>query len=190
VTTESRRITISVVERLQSESIVWDTAVKGFGCRRQRKDPIYFLKARFGGRQRWFAIGPHGSPWTPETARNEARRLLGEAAAGRDPVLARVRRDKKEVSKGGRELWFINHLRGEQSGKSFSFNTEKGVAHDFADPGFDTDLIGLVCLAEGLGEGKEARLEAMRVIADKLKIERPWFLRGGTTMPACGQCRL
>ena len=28
------------------------------------------------GRQRWFTIGRHGAPWTPETAREEARRLL------------------------------------------------------------------------------------------------------------------
>jgi hypothetical protein len=89
----------------------------------------------------------------------------------------RFTRDKKKVSKGGRELWFINHLRGEKGGNSFSFNTEKGLAHDFADPGFDTDLIGLVCLADRLGEGKEARLQAVRVIAEQLKIETPWFAR-------------
>ncbi len=29
------------------------------------------------------------SPWTPETARSEARRLLVEVAAGRDPAAAR-----------------------------------------------------------------------------------------------------
>jgi Arm DNA-binding domain len=31
----------------------------------------------------------HGSPWTPETARAEAKRLLAEVAAGRDPATAR-----------------------------------------------------------------------------------------------------
>ena len=30
------------------------------------------------GRQRWFTIGRHGAPWTPESARLEARRLLAE----------------------------------------------------------------------------------------------------------------
>jgi len=90
----------------------------------------------------------------------------------------RFKRDKRRASKGGRELWYVNHIRGEKGGGSFSFNIEKGVAHDFADPSFDTDLIGLVCLTDGLGESEEARLQAMRVIAEELKIETPWFARG------------
>jgi integrase len=31
-------------------------------------------------------IGPHGSPWTPEKARTEAKRLLGQIADGIDPA--------------------------------------------------------------------------------------------------------
>jgi integrase len=38
---------------------------------------------------RKLTIGKHGSPWTPETARAEAKRLLAEVAAGRDPATAR-----------------------------------------------------------------------------------------------------
>jgi integrase len=38
---------------------------------------------------RKLTIGKHGSPWTPETARAEAKRLLAEVAAGRDPAMAR-----------------------------------------------------------------------------------------------------
>jgi integrase len=48
------------------------------------------LKVRVGTRQRFLTIGRHGAPWTPETARKEARRLLGEIAAGRDPADARA----------------------------------------------------------------------------------------------------
>lgn len=36
-----------------------------------------------GRRQRWYTIRRHGAPWTPDTARDEARRLLGEIA--KDP---------------------------------------------------------------------------------------------------------
>lgn len=42
-----------------------------------------------GAPKRRFTIGKHGSPWTPETARIEAKRLLAEVAAGRDPATAR-----------------------------------------------------------------------------------------------------
>ena len=35
---------------------------------------------------RRFTIGRHGAPWTPDTAREEARRLLGEVAGKGDPA--------------------------------------------------------------------------------------------------------
>ena len=41
--------------------------------RRQLGKPVYFLQKRVDGRARWLTIGPHGSPWTPETARREAQ---------------------------------------------------------------------------------------------------------------------
>jgi Arm DNA-binding domain len=44
------------------------------------------------GRQRRFTIGRHGAPWTPETAREEGRRLLGEIVGGADPAA-----DKREA---------------------------------------------------------------------------------------------
>jgi integrase len=51
------------------------------------------LKYRTGGgrrgRQRWYVIGRHGSPWTPEEARKEAKRTLGAVAAGADPAAQR-----------------------------------------------------------------------------------------------------
>jgi Arm DNA-binding domain len=40
------------------------------------------------GRQRRFTIGRHGA-WTPDTAREEARRLLGEIVRGADPAAAK-----------------------------------------------------------------------------------------------------
>ena len=47
----------------------------------------YVLKYRTAGaRQRWHTIGRHGAPWTPDTARDEARRLLGEVVKGGDPA--------------------------------------------------------------------------------------------------------
>jgi integrase len=38
------------------------------------------------GRQRRYTIGRHGAPWTPDSARDEARRLLGEIVEGADPA--------------------------------------------------------------------------------------------------------
>src|SRR5829696_4848713 len=79
-----RRITKRVVDALAPDQIVWDTDVKGFGVRCQRRDKVYLLKARVSGRQRWFTIGKHGSPWTAEKARERALRMLAAIADGHD----------------------------------------------------------------------------------------------------------
>jgi integrase len=75
-----RGITLQSVRALALNSTVWDGTISGFGARRQLSDVItYFLKYRTAdGRQRWYTIGRHGSPWTPDTARQAALRLLGE----------------------------------------------------------------------------------------------------------------
>ena len=83
-TTETKRITLRVVSTLKPGELVWDSDVKGFGVRCQRRDRVYVLKTRVHGRQRWFTIGPHGSPWTPEKARERAKVMLGEIADGTD----------------------------------------------------------------------------------------------------------
>jgi integrase len=83
-------ITIRAVGALAIGAAIWDAghkeAVRGFGCRRQKAAAVYVLKYRAFGRQRMLTIGPHGSPWTPDTARREAKRLLGLVAAGKDPA--------------------------------------------------------------------------------------------------------
>src|SRR5262249_32409777 len=82
------KITKSTVEKLPLNSILWDTQLVGFGVRRQRRHPFYVLRYRFSGRQRLVSIGRHGS-WTTDTARNEARRLLGLVAGRVDPAAQR-----------------------------------------------------------------------------------------------------
>jgi len=85
------KITKASVDRLPVGSIVWDQAVIGFGARRQRRHVHYLLRYRINGRQRFITIGRHGSPWTPDSARTEARRLLGLVASKSDPANERVR---------------------------------------------------------------------------------------------------
>src|ERR687890_964787 len=85
-----RKITKAVVDSLSPGDLAWDAEVKGFGVRCQRRDRVYMVKYRSQGRQRWYTIGKHGSPWTPELARREARRVLGLVAEGKDPA------DKKQ----------------------------------------------------------------------------------------------
>ena len=65
-------------------------SVSGFGARRQKGEAVtYFVSYRKNGRLRRYTIGKHGAPWTPETARKEALRILGLVAAGGDPAAER-----------------------------------------------------------------------------------------------------
>lgn len=68
------------------EYTLWDTDLKGFGLRiREGGSKIYIVKRRVKGRQFKLTIGRHGSPWTPETARECAAQALREATLGIDP---------------------------------------------------------------------------------------------------------
>lgn len=91
---ERRRITLNVVRTLPPNTEAWDATVRGFGARRQQGDAVsYVLLYRTPeGRLRRFTIGKHGSPWTPDTARAEALRLLGEVVKGADPAAVKQER--------------------------------------------------------------------------------------------------
>ena len=85
---DRKRIGLREVRALGSGEEVWDGAVSGFGARRQRGEAVsYVLMYRTReGRKRRVTIGRHGSPWTPEMARHEAQRILGEVVKGADPA--------------------------------------------------------------------------------------------------------
>jgi len=77
------KITVAALNGL--EGWLWCTQCVGFGARRQRKGVFFYCRYRHQGRQVMHSIGRLGAPWTPDTARNEARRLLGIVATGFDP---------------------------------------------------------------------------------------------------------
>ena len=85
------RITLNLIRNLPPGSLVWDREVRGFGVRRQRQAVKYILKTRIRGKDHWFTIGTHGAPWTADSARREARRILGEIAGGKDLATDRER---------------------------------------------------------------------------------------------------
>ena len=94
-------ITLKTIAVISQNSTAWDEgkgAVAGFGARRQKGDAVaYVVKYRTAdGRQRWATIGRHGAPWTPDMARDEARRILGEVAKGGDP--ARAKREARQAT--------------------------------------------------------------------------------------------
>ena len=87
------KITKRAVDATKSaikDTYLWDADLSGFGLKiTPAGSKVYLVQYRLGGRKgrtRRVTIGRHGSPWTPESARKEAKRLLGEVGAGRDPA--------------------------------------------------------------------------------------------------------
>lgn len=97
------KISSSVVAQAQpgpKQWFIWDSEVNGFGLLvSPGGTKSYVLQYRAGkARTRRLCrvtIGKHGSPWTPDMARREAIRLLGEVVEGRDP--ARERHDLRRA---------------------------------------------------------------------------------------------
>jgi integrase len=118
-----RKITQKAIEGLADGQIAWDTELRGFGARGRGTGIYYVLKARVQGHQRWFTIGKHGAPWTPEMARRKALGLLGEIANGVDP--AEVREDlKRRLSMA--DLCDIYLKEGCSEKKASTLATDKG----------------------------------------------------------------
>ncbi|MEX2166522.1 MAG: site-specific integrase [Methyloceanibacter sp.] len=98
----------------KADSYLWDRELPGYGLKvtpAGRK--VYLVQYRLGGRKgrtRRVTIGQHGTV-TPTFARAEAKRLLGEIAAGRDPA---AQRDKMRADKSVAavlEQFMFEHVR-------------------------------------------------------------------------------
>src|SRR5712691_8082607 len=93
-----QRITKRVVDAAKPENatyLIRDAELKGFVLVvTPYGGKSYAVDYRAGhgrcGRKRRLTIGKHGSPWTPETARREAFKLLADISAGIDPSDLRV----------------------------------------------------------------------------------------------------
>lgn len=96
------KITKTVVDAQhpsKNDYFIWDSELKGFGLKISkggRKSYVCQYRTSGGrnGNTRRLTIGAHGAPWTVDTARVEAKKILGRAANGEDPAL-----DKQDLKK-------------------------------------------------------------------------------------------
>lgn len=79
--------TVDAVQPGEKDAFLFDDDLIGFGLKvtpNGRK--TYLVQYRIRGAKKRVMIGVHGSPWTPELARQEAKRLFGLVADGKDPA--------------------------------------------------------------------------------------------------------
>jgi integrase len=102
------KITKTAVDRMGPWSVLWDTEVNGFGVRRHgTQAKHYLLRYRFNGKQTFRKIGRHGSPFTPDSARVEALRMLGLIVSGTNPA----QRQPNSLNFGDELERYLSHKR-------------------------------------------------------------------------------
>jgi integrase len=100
-----------------ADSYLWDDELTGFGLKvtpAGRK--VYLVQYQLGGRKgrtRRLTIGQHGNV-TPTFARNEAKRLLGQIAAGRDPADDRDKTRADKSLAAVLEQFMTEHVRSKR----------------------------------------------------------------------------
>lgn len=133
---DRKKIGLREVRALGQGQTVWDSTVVGFGARRQRSEAVsYIVTYRTAeGRSRMQTIGRHGAPWTPDTARDEAKRILGEVVTGKDPAAAKVAKRKAPTVNELLDLYFTEAeagrilTRGGKPKKASTVSTDKSRA--------------------------------------------------------------
>ena len=138
------RISKKVIDGLPSvtkDTFYWDEDFPGFGIKTTPKGRrVFVLQTRLNGQAKRYTIGVYGQPWTPDTARVEAKRILGQTSVGHDPHEERTsRRQDITVTELASRYW-------EAAGalkKPTTVSNEKGLQQRHINP-----LIGKVRLKE------------------------------------------
>ncbi len=119
--------TVDAAKSGKRDAFIWDTELKGFGLKvTPAGNRIYIVQYRTGGRgspTRRFTIGQHGAPWTPDKARTEAKRLLGDIADGKDPQSTKT---AERAAITVRELCDLYLEDGCETKKASTIATDKG----------------------------------------------------------------
>lgn len=106
------KLTKRRVEAAKPGETLWDGALPGFGLRVTASGArSYVLKYRRGPVQRWLTIGRHGAPWTPDTARSKARKLIGQIELGNDPAQERLAEREAETLAAFAARYLDTHAR-------------------------------------------------------------------------------
>jgi len=127
----ARKLTKTVIDGAtprERDYFIWDRDLKGFGLKVSKGGrKSYVCQYRTGGGRagasRRMTIGAHGSPWTPDAARAEARAILGRVANGEDPALEKQEK-KKEIRFS--ELCDLYLSEGCATKKASTIATDKG----------------------------------------------------------------
>jgi hypothetical protein len=107
------KTTVEAVPIGDRDAYLWDDELTGFGVKiTPTGRRIYLIQYRLGGRKgrtRRITRGPHG-PLTVHQARMQAKQLLGEVHAGRDPAAERDQSKRTETVGRALDRFLTDHV--------------------------------------------------------------------------------
>ena len=138
----TKRVVDAAEKPASGEGKIWDTELAGFCLQIYASGrKAYAVKYRADGRQRWYTIGEHGSPWTPEAARKVAEEVLYGASRGQDAqALKDERRSDCTVSEFIDEYLTEGPLQKPDKRQS-SWNADRGSLNNHVRPLLGSKLV-------------------------------------------------
>lgn len=160
-----KKITLNSVKTLQPGQTIWDTELRGFGCRYRTEGRFFMLKYSIHGRQRFYTIGEWDGDLTPEKARGEAEKLRGKIRGGIDPMEEKQAGDKAQVVKTA-FITFLSEIEAKSSPRThaeyertYKKFIEKGIGS------YRIDAVGRADIARIHHTLKDTPYQANRVLA-------------------------
>lgn len=183
-----RKITLSNVKALKSRETIWDTELKGFGCRCQKEGKIFILKYSIHGRQRFYTIGEWSGALTPDQARQEAEIIRGQIRKGIDPMAEKCREKAIPLVKDA----FIKYLEDVQAKRSpRTYESYRWLYDKFVDKklgGYRVDAVTRADVARLHSEHKATPCQANRLLA-VLSAFFSWCEKYGHRIDGQNPCR-
>ena len=183
------KVTKRAVDELAKagDGVLWDAELKGFGARCRGDGVSYSVRYRAGsGRAapiRTVTIGRHGSPWTPETARAEARRILAAVEGGADPAGER----KAETFADLAERYLADHAAVRL--KPRSADEDRRMLARYVLPAIgrhklaDLDRMAVAKLHHGLRHAPYMANRVLGLLSRMLNLAERWGLRPDNSNP-------
>jgi|WetSurMetagenome_2_1015567.scaffolds.fasta_scaffold00986_21 integrase len=179
---------VDSVEPVDKEQFFWDKELKGFGLRvKPSGSKSYVIQYRNkSGRSRRYSIGLHGR-LTPDEARDEAKKLLGDVERGLDPAEDKLVGRKDLTLKEFSERYLSEHAQVKKKARSIKEDRrllEKVILPALASRKLnDITRADIARFHHGLKDTPYQANRALALISKMFSLAEKWGLRQDATNP-------
>jgi integrase len=183
-----KKITINAVKAMQPGDMLWDTELRGFGCRYRVEGRYFVLKYSLHGRQRFYTIGKWDASLTPEQAREEAEILRGQVRKGIDVAALKDAASKIPLVKHAFKS-FLEEIEAKRSRRThieYKRTFEKFIEKAIGN--YRVEVVGRADIAKLHHGLKDTPYQANRILA-LLSSFFSWCVKNGHRTDGVNPCR-